>query len=695
MTVQKTPLGGKYRDIIFAIALFLVFDLGVLVLNFYTSYQIADDATAINMAGRQRMLSQRITKTLLSVEADIQAGRATEETLKELKGASGLFSDTLGAFKDGGSVKGSDDKMVSLKKVETANGMRILEETSHLWEPLRDAIPPIVLGETDAAILMQAVDYARANNLKILKLMNGLTTHLEVLARDKADNLRMIQSVGIGLALLNFALVLFHFIRKLKSGDRAVEAAQKENREILDTVGEGLFLLGPDMKLGSQFSTALSGIFGKPMQPGVDFTMLLEGMVSREVAENTRDYLELLFGGRVKESLMGDLNPLSQVEVMTPTETGEIKQKHLAMQFNRVYVDGKISHLLVTVRDITDKILLEQQLAATQQRAQSELKILLGVLSVNPVDLAQFTSNVRSTCDDINGLLKNTKASPQLYRQLIDNIFRRIHGVKGEAAALELESFVNLTHDFEDCLSTLKTNSLLAGEDLLPIALHLSSLQDQLVVLDTVASKLAGHSQTGAHATHGESGSEIATSQWASKLSRYATRIADDLGKSIRIDCSASGLEQLPTHLHHAVNDITVQLIRNAIAHGIELEPARVEKAKPAKGQVQVSLEHTGANSFRLLVRDDGQGLVPERIRAALEQSGRYSPAQLSTMSDREIVLKLFEPGISTAEQAGLHAGRGVGLDLVKALLSKINGKLNIKTSADQYTAFTVNFSVT
>jgi len=67
MDTQKKPTGGKYREIIFAIALFLVFDLGVLVLNFYTSYQIADDATAINMAGRQRMLSQRITKTLLSV----------------------------------------------------------------------------------------------------------------------------------------------------------------------------------------------------------------------------------------------------------------------------------------------------------------------------------------------------------------------------------------------------------------------------------------------------------------------------------------------------------------------------------------------------------------------------------------------------------------------------------------------------
>lgn len=688
MATKKAVLtGGKYREIIFAVALFLVFDLGVLVLNFYTSYQIADDATAINLAGRQRMLSQRITKTLLSVEADIQTGQSTEETLKELKGASGLFNDTLSAFKNGGSVKGGDDKPVLLKKVETPEGASIIGEAEAIWAPLYAFIPTIA-AESDANTLTQAVAYARANNLKLLKLMNGLTTHLETLAREKADKLRTIQSIGIGLALLNFALVLFHFIRKLRAGDMAVEAAQKENREILDTVGEGLFLLGPDMKLGMQFSTVLGEIFGRPMQAGMDFMDMLGGMVSREIADNARDYLDLLFGGRVKESLMGDLNPLSQVEVMAVTPSGETRMKHLAMQFNRVYADGKISHLLVTVRDITDKILLEQQLAATQQRAQTELKILLNVLSVNPADLTQFTANVRGACDDINGWLRNSKASPQFYRSMIDDIFRRIHAVKGEASALELESFVNLAHDFEGCLTPLKAKPVLAGEDFLPIALHLGALQDQLLVLDTVSRKLAGHAE------HSPAASESAASLWTAKLSRLATRIGEDLGKPVHIDCNANGLEKLPAHLHKDVNDVAVQLVRNAIAHGIEPAQARVDKAKPAKGHVHVALEHTGDNEFRLLVRDDGQGLVPGRIRAALEKSGRYSAAELSTMNDQQVVMKLFEPGTSTAAQPSLHAGRGVGLDLVQGLIAKLNGKLHIKTRADQFTAFTVNFSI-
>ena len=82
---------GKYREIIFAVALFLLFDLGVLVLNFYTSFQIAEDAVGINLAGRQRMLSQRTAKALLEVEAAKLKDLPQTQALEELKLATNLF----------------------------------------------------------------------------------------------------------------------------------------------------------------------------------------------------------------------------------------------------------------------------------------------------------------------------------------------------------------------------------------------------------------------------------------------------------------------------------------------------------------------------------------------------------------------------------------------------------------------------
>ena len=75
---------GKYREIIIAVALFLLFDLGVLVLNFYTSFQIAEDAVGINLAGRQRMLSQRTAKALLAVEAAKLKGQPQVQSVEEI-----------------------------------------------------------------------------------------------------------------------------------------------------------------------------------------------------------------------------------------------------------------------------------------------------------------------------------------------------------------------------------------------------------------------------------------------------------------------------------------------------------------------------------------------------------------------------------------------------------------------------------
>ena len=85
-------VAGKHREIALAVACFLVFDLAVLVLNFVISYQIAADAQAINLAGRQRMLSQRIAKSLFILEAAQPNG--AEEARAELLQSTMLFSAT-------------------------------------------------------------------------------------------------------------------------------------------------------------------------------------------------------------------------------------------------------------------------------------------------------------------------------------------------------------------------------------------------------------------------------------------------------------------------------------------------------------------------------------------------------------------------------------------------------------------------
>ena len=344
---QKTSLiPGKYRQIVIAVAAFLVFDLGVLILNFYTSFQIAADAVSINLAGRERMLSQRMSKALLILQDDARQGQVSPDALKELGSTAELFGNTFNAFQHGGPVKGGDNQIVPLQAIATGKGRDILQQAELVWQPYLAAIQGVIATQaTDQKKLDEAVTFGRANNLKLLGLMNDLTTHLENEASAKASRLRLVQTIGIALALFNFAFILFHFVRQLRESDQIIEAAQQETQEILATVNEGLFLLSADFRIGTQVSASLPSILGDKAQPGAELFSVLQERLSPAIIQTAKDYVELLFGERVKENLMKDLNPLNLVEMHIQNDRGVPDTRYVSVQFSRVRVQGKISHL--------------------------------------------------------------------------------------------------------------------------------------------------------------------------------------------------------------------------------------------------------------------------------------------------------------------------------------------------------------
>jgi two-component system chemotaxis sensor kinase CheA len=402
---------GKYREIIIAVALFLLFDLGVLVLNFYTSFQIAQDAVGINLAGRQRMLSQRTAKALLGVETARAKGVAAGTDLDELAAAVRLFDTSLKGFQNGATVPGGDGKPVYLQAAEGERAADILAKAQALWTPYQQRLAPVLAGSASDAELLAAVDYARSNNLRLLGLMNELTTALESVASQRANTLRMVQTVGIVLALLNFAFILFKFLRRLRTSDAEIEAANEENREILTSVREGLFLLTPDSRLGSQVSRSAHSLFGTTLAPGDDFFALLAPLVSAKSLTDARDYVELLFSPHVKEALVQGINPLSNVEVSVKNRLGQDQRRYLSFHFNRVQEGNAVRHLLVTVQDITARMELETKLMDERQRSQKEFSMLLRAFDADPAMLRQFVARAESGLLEVNDLLRSTSSA--------------------------------------------------------------------------------------------------------------------------------------------------------------------------------------------------------------------------------------------------------------------------------------------
>ena len=92
---------GKYRDLVFAIALFLVLDLGILMFNFYTSREIEREAGRINTAGELRMLTQQMTKSLLSMHLEVKTGLPIQTSMAQLSEAHGQFERGLARLSGG------------------------------------------------------------------------------------------------------------------------------------------------------------------------------------------------------------------------------------------------------------------------------------------------------------------------------------------------------------------------------------------------------------------------------------------------------------------------------------------------------------------------------------------------------------------------------------------------------------------
>ncbi len=140
---MTTSNAGKYRAIVAAISLFVFFIVSVLAINFYLSTKIGADATKVNLAGRQRTLSQQMTKSLLLMDIALAKGQDIDKPLAELKSAHAFFDKTLTGFTNGGMVTAPDGNLIILEQVITERGMMLLFDTRKEWDPVNRALRKI------------------------------------------------------------------------------------------------------------------------------------------------------------------------------------------------------------------------------------------------------------------------------------------------------------------------------------------------------------------------------------------------------------------------------------------------------------------------------------------------------------------------------------------------------------------------
>ncbi len=177
------------------------------------------------------------------------------------------------------------------------------------------------------------------------------------------------------------------------------------------------------------------------------------------------------------------------------------------------------------------------------------------------------------------------------------------------------------------------------------------------------------------------------------RLSRTVRDAAKLAGKEVEFTLDGAATE-LDNNIIQRISDPLIHIVRNAVAHGVEMPAERAANGKDARGRISVRAYHRGNHIF-IEIEDDGSGIDAERIRAKAIESGILSAEQASAMNERDIRNLLFLPGFSTAHEKNELAGRGVGLDIVKANLDALNGEVEIRSEAGKGTCFTLKVPLT
>jgi chemosensory pili system protein ChpA (sensor histidine kinase/response regulator) len=178
-----------------------------------------------------------------------------------------------------------------------------------------------------------------------------------------------------------------------------------------------------------------------------------------------------------------------------------------------------------------------------------------------------------------------------------------------------------------------------------------------------------------------------------SLLSRAVRDAAKSSRKQVELDFSGSETE-LDNNIIQQISDPLVHLVRNSVAHGIELPAARAAQGKPEEGKVALRAYHRG-NHIYIEVEDDGNGINYERVKQSAIESGLVSAETADRLTERDLREMLFHPGFSTAAVKTELAGRGVGLDVVRSNLNALNGEIEVQSNAGSGTKFTLKVPLT
>jgi two-component system chemotaxis sensor kinase CheA len=177
------------------------------------------------------------------------------------------------------------------------------------------------------------------------------------------------------------------------------------------------------------------------------------------------------------------------------------------------------------------------------------------------------------------------------------------------------------------------------------------------------------------------------------RFPRVVRDLARSLGKDINLELSGEDTD-LDKNLVEALADPLVHLVRNAVDHGIESPEVRERAGKPRQGSVRLSAQQEG-DHILLSISDDGAGMDAEVLRSKAVEKGLLEPEAAARLDARECYNLIFLPGFSTKTEISDVSGRGVGMDVVKTRIARLNGTVDVDSTRGEGSVIRIKVPLT
>jgi signal transduction histidine kinase len=662
----------------------------VLVPSFRLATELADSTAALRLVSSQASHAELLQRSVGAVRDRLEAGGYVGQSLKEVAARTAAFD--AGLERMGQSRMLEPDEVAAVRRTwsEYRAGLTGIAQFDGI--PYADSDTGTKLNADGRRLLedtREALSLGRVATPALTQSLSGAGTRLEQGTLEGAARLRQLMIVGVAFAVLLVMLVAYFQWLRMRE-ERRARAVREQMGDILATVKDGLFLLDSDLRVGEVRSRALGTLLRRDGFDGAYFDDLLRDLVPAKTLDTAVKYVKLLWGERANENLIRSINPLAEVEVSLDRGNGVRDTRYLEFEFHRVKGAQGVRQVLVSVNDVTSRVLLAREAADAQVSANAQTEMLLGILRLDPSQLGSFLSDCKSTLSQVNSILKVPARDTQAYRDKVEQMFREMHKLKGEAATVGVTTVESRVHDFEDLLSGLRQREKLDGNDLLPLVVRLDDLLSHVASIRELLERL-GEMRTAAQmcATQLTPVLQVpdAPQDLGTTLVNLAHRIATDHGKRVRL--LAEGLDRVPGPYRRAVQDVVVQLLRNAVVHGIESPALRREAGKDEIGRIVVQFA-AGADGCQLTMEDDGAGILADDVRAAAVRRGLITDTEAAALDAKSVLGLIFRPGFSTRDGADRDAGRGVGLDIVRRVVHDLGGRVGMATTPGRATRFRV-----